>query len=109
VPDRPEAWLLTAARRALGHAARPALEWLAEVEPERADIPDRRPQRLLVCAHPAIAPEAQAPLMPQTVLGLDAGRIAAAFLTSPAAMGQRAAGLTEDAAVRAVLLAQGGP
>lgn len=98
VPDSPEAWLLTAARRALGHAARhravqaaarPALEWLAEAEPEMADIPDRRLQLLLVCAHPAIAPEAQAPLMLQAVLGLDAGRIAAAFLTSPSAMAQR--------------------
>src|SRR5262249_60079230 len=42
-----------------------------------------------VCAHPAIDPAMHTPLMLQTVLGLDAARIAHAFLVSPAAMGQR--------------------
>jgi RNA polymerase sigma-70 factor (ECF subfamily) len=97
VPESPEAWLLTAARRNLGHAARhravhaaaePALDWLAAAEvPD--EIPDRRLQLMMVCAHPAIAAEAQAPLMLQTVLGLDAARIAASFLVSPPAMAQR--------------------
>lgn len=99
VPDNPEAWLLTAARRQHGHARRhaqvraaaePTLRLLlAEEAPEMTEIPDRRLQLLMVCAHPAIAPEAQAPLMLQAVLGLDAARIAACFLTSPAAMSQR--------------------
>jgi RNA polymerase sigma-70 factor (ECF subfamily) len=44
---------------------------------------------MLLCAHPAIDPGVRTPLMLQTVLGLDAGRIAAAFLTSPDAMGRR--------------------
>ena len=44
---------------------------------------------LFFCAHPAIGPAARTPLMLQPVLGLDAGRIASAFLTSPAAMSQR--------------------
>jgi len=97
VPDRPEAWLLTAARRSLGHArrhramaeeARHALEWLAApAQPEA--LPDRRLQLLLVCAHPAIAPEARTPLMLQAVLGLDAARIASCYLTAPSAMAQR--------------------
>src|SRR5262249_57269088 len=42
-----------------------------------------------VCAHPAIDPALHTPLMLQTVLGLDAARIAQAFLVQPAAMGQR--------------------
>jgi predicted RNA polymerase sigma factor len=44
---------------------------------------------LFVCAHPAIDPAARTPLMLQTVLHIDANRIASAFLTSPAAMSQR--------------------
>jgi RNA polymerase sigma-70 factor (ECF subfamily) len=52
-------------------------------------IPDERLRLLFVCAHPAIDPDVHTPLMLQTVLGLDAARIARAFLVSPAAMGQR--------------------
>ncbi len=98
VPAAPEAWLLTVARRELGHgraraataaAAAPAVALLAE---ERGDgpseWPDERLKLMFVCTHPAISARIQAPLMLQVVLGLDAARIAAAFLVSPAAMGQ---------------------
>ena len=44
---------------------------------------------MFACAHPAIDAGIRAPLMLQVVLGLDAARIASAFLMSPAAMGQR--------------------
>jgi RNA polymerase sigma-70 factor, ECF subfamily len=44
---------------------------------------------MFVCAHPAIDPAVRTPLMLQTVLGLDAARIAAAFLAAPSTMGQR--------------------
>lgn len=44
---------------------------------------------MFVCAHPAIDPAARSPLILQTVLGLDAARIARAFLTEPTAMSQR--------------------
>jgi RNA polymerase sigma-70 factor (ECF subfamily) len=44
---------------------------------------------LFVCAHPAIDSAMHTPLMLQTVLGLDAARIASAFLVSPTTMGQR--------------------
>ena len=44
---------------------------------------------MFVCAHPAIDEAVRAPLMLQTILGLDAAAIASAFLVSPAAMGQR--------------------
>jgi RNA polymerase sigma-70 factor (ECF subfamily) len=102
VPDKPEAWLLTAARRRLidvarhaqvRHAASDALQHALELarhdadEPER--FPDERLKLLFVCAHPAIDAAARTPLMLQTVLGLDAARIASAFLVKPATMGQR--------------------
>lgn len=102
VPDRPEAWLLSAARRRLVDAARhgavraraqPALEAMVDEAQGSAaagpDFPDARLALLFVCAHPAIEESARTPLMLQTVLGLDAARIGAAFLVSPATMGQR--------------------
>lgn len=102
VPNSPEAWLLTAARRKLIDGARkrqthmsaePAL-LLATEEAEAAaraapDFPDERLKLLFMCAHPAIDEGVRTPLMLQTVLGLDAARIASAFLTSPAAMSGR--------------------
>lgn len=101
VPDKPEAWLLRAARNRLIDAARHAevrrrAEPLLQVATEAADragkpapFPDERLKLLFVCAHPAIDVAVRTPLMLQTVLGLDAARIAAAFLVSPAAMEQR--------------------
>jgi RNA polymerase sigma-70 factor (ECF subfamily) len=100
VPANPDAWLFTAARRNLGHArARATTAGKGEatlmlLEGERAEaeppaFKDERLKLLFVCTHPAIAEDAQAPLMLQTVLGLDAARIAASFLVTPAAMGQK--------------------
>jgi predicted RNA polymerase sigma factor len=99
-PDTPEAWLLTVARRKLIDATRrrkneePAEDYelaansIPDLSPEN-EIPDRRLGLLFACAHPAIEPAIRAPLMLQAVLGLEAARIASAFLMSPAAMGQR--------------------
>ena len=50
---------------------------------------DERLKLLFVRAHPAIDPAMHTPLMLQTVLGLDAARIAQAFLIAPKTMGQR--------------------
>jgi RNA polymerase sigma-70 factor (ECF subfamily) len=44
---------------------------------------------MFACAHPAIDPKVRAPLMLQTVLGLDARRIASVYLRSPATLGQQ--------------------
>lgn len=99
-PANPEAWLLTVARRRLiderrrrrGEAGSDALELMASdlsAAAETSEIPDRRLALLFTCAHPAIEEGVRAPLMLQAVLGLDAARIASAFLISPAAMGQR--------------------
>ena len=54
-----------------------------------ADVPDWRLRLMFACAHPAIEAAMRGPLMLQTVLGLDAAAIAAAFLTAPKAMSQR--------------------
>jgi predicted RNA polymerase sigma factor len=100
VPQNPGAWLLTAARRSfidlvrhrrVAEASEPTLQLLRE-EREVAlskEFPDDRLKLLFVCAHPAIDPAMHTPLMLQTVLGLDAARIAGAFLVSPKTMGQR--------------------
>lgn len=99
VPDRPEAWLVTAARRKLvdnirrervrSSATETLLLITDEIAPEAVVFSDERLKLLFVCAHPAIDPGARTPLMLQTVLGLDAARIASAFLVAPAAMSQR--------------------
>jgi RNA polymerase sigma-70 factor (ECF subfamily) len=101
LPHNPEAWLLTAARHSLidvmRHqravlASEPTLQLLNESSTEAAlstEFPDERLKLLFVCAHPAIDPAMHTPLMLQTILGLDAARIAHAFLVSPKAMGQR--------------------
>jgi RNA polymerase sigma-70 factor (ECF subfamily) len=103
VPRAPEAWLLVAARRRLIDRARrdrtlerllpelgAAIPGMDPETPQNAmEFPDERLRLLFLCAHPAIDPGIQAPLMLQTVLGLNASRIAAAFLVAPATMGQR--------------------
>ena len=102
VPDNPDGWLVVAARRRMldfarrrrgVEAASGALamigDELAVAADSGAPIPDRRLALMFACAHPAIDEAIRAPLMLQTILGLDAAAIASAFLVSPAAMGQR--------------------
>lgn len=104
VPDRPESWLVTAARRTLVDGARrrsvatralPELARLAEGRPdggpgaEASAVPDKRLELMFACAHPAIDETVRSPLMLQAVLGLDAVRIGRAFLVPATTMGQR--------------------
>ena len=101
VPHNPQAWLLTVARhrqldvlRSAAARTRVALDeeeieamFLVETDPD--EIPDQRLKLLFVCAHPAIDAAVRAPLMMQTVLGLQAQDIARAFLVPAATMAQR--------------------
>lgn len=100
VPASPEGWLLTAARRQLLQAARrqrlandPTLTvlWPDEHTPAETPeaVPDDRLRLMFVCAHPSIDASVRAALMLQTVLGVEAARIASAFLVSPEAMTKR--------------------
>lgn len=103
IPAQPDAWLLSVARhrkldawrhsRVQDQATQTLLLLAGEVD-DAADgssnaIPDERLRLLFVCAHPAVDAAARAPLMLQTVLGLDAARMAGAFLTAPSTLGQR--------------------
>ncbi len=102
VPENPEAWLLSVARRkwidahrrrrtaqeATSHLLLLAEELEASAEGAR-DLPDERLALMFACAHPALEPAIRAPLILQTILGFDAASIGSAFLVSPAAMAQR--------------------
>ena len=101
IPNNPEAWLLTVARRKMIDAARQRrghegvaehlqlITELAQHEDDDTPIPDDRLGLMFACAHPAIDVNVRAPLMLQAILGFDAATIASAFLVAPAAMGQR--------------------
>ena len=91
IPGRPEAWLLTVARRRMidaarrrrsGEGAAARLQLMAEeLEAAAAGgtaVADQRLALMFACAHPAIDPGIRAPLILQTILGFDAATIAAA-------------------------------
>jgi RNA polymerase sigma-70 factor, ECF subfamily len=102
VPDNPDAWLLTVARRRQTDSIRRRQTRIAGEEhvkliadeidaaaEEAEGIPDRRLALMFACAHPAVERGMRAPLILQTILGLTADDISAAFLIPPATMGQR--------------------
>lgn len=103
IPDKPEAWLMTVARRRLIDASRRrrhadaaaddlrllSAELEVAAETTTFPFPDHRLALMFACAHPAIDVAMHAPLMLQTILGFDAATIGSAFLVAPATMGQR--------------------
>lgn len=102
IPAKPEAWILTVARRKLidglrrKHTLERVIHLLGNEEVisesqhgDEINFPDDRLKLLFVCAHPAIDVSIHTPLMLQTVLGLNAAQIASAFLVAPATMSQR--------------------
>jgi predicted RNA polymerase sigma factor len=100
IPANPEGWVLTVARNRLRDMWKSSGYRMTEpldesdyastpLEQDMPAIPDRRLELMLVCAHPAIAPNIRTPLMLQSVLGVDAAAIATAFAVEPATMAQR--------------------
>ncbi len=102
IPDKPEAWLMQAAKnRRIDAYRRNARSPVMNVDelPEVADedqdepmndaIPDKRLALMFVCAHPAIDQSVHTPLMLQTVMGVEAIEIGRSFLISPTALAQR--------------------
>jgi len=100
VPERPESWLITVARRKMTDVARHVqlrqrpdiVAALREAEPTSdasRRFPDVRIGLMLVCAHPAIDVRVRPALILQTVLGLEARVMAPAFLVSADTMTKR--------------------
>ncbi len=99
-PSAPHGWLLRAAyRKAVDRLRkdssearkisnlRPLLDDWAEIE--RDDIADERLRLIFTCCHPALEQKSQMALTLRTICGLTTREIAALFLDSEAAMGQR--------------------
>ncbi|MGW2094730.1 RNA polymerase sigma factor [Promicromonospora sukumoe] len=101
VPHNPDGWLLTVARNRLRDLYRSAAHRTTvppdagpepAAPPETVDpdaIGDRRLELMFVCAHPAVEAGVRTPLMLQTVLGVEARDIAAAFAVPAPTMAQR--------------------
>ncbi|WEK05196.1 MAG: sigma factor [Candidatus Devosia phytovorans] len=102
VPANPDGWLLTVARRRQTDAMRRRRtrsdgevhiqmmrDELDDLAANPDAIADRRLALMFACAHPEMEPAMRSPLILQTVLGMTATDIAAAFLIPPATMGQR--------------------
>ena len=104
-PDNPAAWLTTAARRRAVDVVRREVALTARlpllVEPEVADEDDEEPptreapvrderlRLLLLCCHPALAPDARSALTLRLVLGVATPDVARAFLVPEATMAAR--------------------
>lgn len=106
VPDNPAAWLLTAGRRrivdrlraeAMVQRKEPLLlvdhDRRQEANAVRADpgglVEDERLRLVLMCAHPALGPEAAAALSLRLVVGVETREIARLFLVPEATMAAR--------------------
>ncbi|WP_410670147.1 RNA polymerase sigma factor [Amycolatopsis sp. cmx-4-68] len=101
VPDRPGAWLTTAARhRATDRLRRETVGAAKLREAALGPVPDDpagddsgvtddRLRLIFTCCHPALATEAQVALALRTLAGLSTAEIARAFLVPEATMSQR--------------------
>jgi RNA polymerase sigma factor (sigma-70 family) len=92
IPERPDAWLFTVARRRGLDALRREHNYLAKlaqlqwpVQPE----PDDRLRLIFTCCHPALPRQAQIALTLRVVCGLTTAQIARAFLVHETTMAQR--------------------
>jgi len=92
IPDRPDAWLYTVARRRgldllrrdrRHHTKLALVAWPAEPEP------DDRLRLIFTCCHPALPRAAQVALTLRVVCGLTTAQIAKAFLVPESTVAQR--------------------
>ncbi|WP_433466396.1 RNA polymerase sigma factor [Spirillospora sp. CA-128828] len=92
VPDHPDAWLLTVARRrGIDVLRRQAAhrDKLARLRWPPPPDPDDRLKLIFTCCHPALPREAQIALTLRTVCGLTTAQIAVAFVVAESAVAQR--------------------
>jgi RNA polymerase sigma-70 factor (ECF subfamily) len=96
IPDKPGAWLMTAARRRAIDLLRRDKRYAEKVAllerstmPEEPSEPDDRLRLIFTCCHPALAQEAQVALTLRAVAGFTTQEIAAAFLVAEPTMAQR--------------------
>jgi RNA polymerase sigma factor (sigma-70 family) len=92
IPERPDAWLYTVARRrGLDTLRRAGLyrAKLALVPLPSAPEPDDRLRLIFTCCHPALPRAAQVALTLRVVCGLTTGQIARAFLVPESTVGRR--------------------
>jgi RNA polymerase sigma-70 factor (ECF subfamily) len=92
VPERPDAWLFTVARRRGLDAIRREVrhrDKLALVTWPTEPQPDDRLRLIFTCCHPALPRSAQVALTLRVVCGLTTAQIAKAFLVPESTVGQR--------------------
>jgi RNA polymerase sigma factor (sigma-70 family) len=92
IPDRPDAWLFTVARRRGLDQLRRADTYRAKLAELRPPVPaaeDERLQLIFTCCHPALPQAAQIALTLRVVCGLTTAQIARAFVQPETTVAQR--------------------
>jgi RNA polymerase sigma factor (sigma-70 family) len=92
IPERPEAWLFTVARRRAVDGFRRAGNYrgkLAQVQWPVQPAEEERLRLIFTCCHPALPRPAQIALTLRVVCGLTTGQIARAFLVPESTIAQR--------------------
>jgi RNA polymerase sigma factor (sigma-70 family) len=92
IPDRPDAWLFTVAKRRGLDVLRRQENYrtkLAELQWPVRPASDDRLRLIFTCCHPALSREAQIALTLRVVCGLTTAQIAAAFLAPESTVSQR--------------------
>src|SRR5690348_9049832 len=92
IPDRPDAWLFTVAKRRALDGFRRADNYrakLAQLQWPIQPAEDERLRLIFTCCHPALPRTAQIALTLRVVCGLTTGQIARAFLVQGTAISQR--------------------
>jgi RNA polymerase sigma-70 factor (ECF subfamily) len=92
IPERPDAWLFTVARRRALDGFRRADNYrakLAQLQWPVQPADDERLRLIFTCCHPALPRQAQVALTLRVVCGLTTGQIARAFLVHESAIAQR--------------------